>query len=139
MKSLKNLINFNEIERSIKMTFQLFKNKKENEIIKDETFEEALARFNIKEEDLAKKYSEFRNVSYLYYLFSLTLLCLFVKNLILNDEGIIYLSFLFLISMALLANGVITSYQCYQMKIRKIIKIKEFFKNKKYIIPSMKL
>lgn len=129
----------------IKNTFLITKNvieKEKKELKKEqisETFEEALLRFGITEENKNSKlnniYKKIRLESILMCLFGFLTLTLTTYNLINNPDFLILYAF-YIISLTMFMKSFYSSYRCFQIRKESLEPLKEYLKKPKEWIPK---
>ena len=123
------------VKNSLSMIKEAISNEKKN-YQKDsipETFEEALDRLDIREEEreeyLKDKYNKIRLSSHINYIFSILLVIAFF--IISFDKEKFYLVDFFplLFSLYFLMQGFISAFRCYQIELRELVPLHNFLKN----------
>lgn len=130
----------NSLKSSFKITKELIsesKNSLEKEKVK-ETFEEALFRFNVNEENksdfLKNKHNDIRKNSYINYFFGILFLIIMLIKFI-SGMAIIFILIMSILSLYFFLSGMTSAFRCYQIEQEKLGMLNEFFKKPKKWIP----
>lgn len=131
----------NSLKNSFKITKELMSESKkslEKERVK-ETFEEALFRFNINEDNrsefLISKHNSIRKNSYINYFFGILFLIIMLIKLI-SGMAIIFILIMSILSLYFFLSGLTSAFRCYQIEYERLGMLKEFFKKPKKWIPK---
>jgi hypothetical protein len=122
---------------SIKNSFTLLtdlmksENDSNNEVQIKETFNEALLRLNVtedeKEEFLKNKYNEIKKTILLNYMFSILIVIFFFYNLFTNNNDSLFaIGISCLLSSFFLLQGLSGAFRCYQIEREELVKLKSF-------------
>jgi hypothetical protein len=138
---LRKISGFDDIYSNLLFTKSLIK-KSSNVDKKDliaETFEDAIERFNINNEDvdvfLSNKYNNLRSTAYICYLFSFIIFILSIYNTFFSSFSIfVIINYLLLVYFFLM--GFSNAFRCYQIKNKKLGMLKEFSLKIKHWFPS---
>lgn len=139
-KSLFSLLfSFKEVKSALNLNKQLFKevfSKNKKETIKED-FNEAIFRLNITEEELVKKYNNFKLMNNISSFFSFIVFFILIFSLSSLSLNVIVFSLL-LIYFSI--NTIKFGFHCYQIENKKLDCLKEYIlKPRKWIVLNKKI
>tara|TARA_B100001245_G_C22622824_1_gene307178 strand:+ start:121 stop:567 length:447 start_codon:yes stop_codon:yes gene_type:complete len=139
------MFGIDSVKNSLSMIKEAVSNEKNN-VHKDsikETFEEALDRLDIKEEDreeyLKDKHNKIRVSSHINYIFSILLIIGFIIISFDKKEYFLVDFFPLLFSFYFLMQGFICAFRCYQIELRELVGLSKFLRNSNKWIAKKKV
>jgi hypothetical protein len=138
---IRRLSGVDDFVENIKLTKAMISSGANKKKVIDETFDEAIYRLDIKEDELdgflAAKHKEMGRVAYMnYFISSIVLLFLFYH--VFSGTGYIMITFMFALSFYFFVNGFSFALRCFQIRTKELGQLRLFMRSIKEWLPPLK-
>ena len=138
---MRRLSGIDDLAENLKITKNMIASGANKKKIIDETFEEAIYRLDIKEDELDDfligKHKELGKVAYMNYFISAIIFSFLVYH-VFSSTGYIIIDFMFALSFYFFVNGFSFALRCFQIRSRTLGQLRLFIRSIKEWMPPLK-